>query len=112
MPYYSGPRYPPVKRLFVAMVIGALACSFILAQSAQTAPAHPASPDKPLAAPDVEVLSDTSGVDLTMYLSNVVRTIRKNWHAVMPAKARAPENKQGQVSIELSILKDGRVTGI
>ena len=101
-----------MRRLFVAMVIGVLACSFILAQPAQNAPAHPASPNKLLAAPDVEVLSDTSGVDLTMYLSNVVRTIRKNWYALMPLKARAPENKQGQVSIEFSILKDGRVTGI
>ena len=106
-----GTGYAPVKRLFVAIVIGVLACSFILAQSAQNVPAHPASPDKPLAAPDVEVLSDTSGVDLTVYLSNVLHAIRKNWYALIPAEAHAPEEKQRQVSIKFSILKDGIVTG-
>ena len=67
--------------------------------------------ESPLAPPGVEVLSDVSGVDLSAYLNTVVRTVRNNWHALIPAKAREPEKKQGKVSIELTILRNGKIVG-
>jgi TonB family protein len=57
----------------------------------------------------VDILSDTKGVDFTPYLGRAIATVRKNWFAVMPASARAPERKQGHVAIEFAILKDGKL---
>ena len=36
--------------------------------------------------PALEVLSDTSGMDLRQYLRDVARSIRINWHAAIPAE--------------------------
>jgi TonB family protein len=55
------------------------------------------------------VLSDASGVDLSTYLNTVVRFVRSNWHALIPAKARDPEKKQGKVSVEFTILRNGKI---
>jgi TonB family protein len=64
-------------------------------------------PGKPL-----EVLSDISGVDFQEYLKTVVRTVRRNWYAVIPADARPPLSKKGCAAIEFAIEKDGRLTGM
>ena len=78
-----------------------------------------ASPPPALCDPDtfapgtpLEVLSDISGVDFRGYLWDVVRSIRRNWHAVIPADARPPLNKKGCATIEFAIEKDGRLTGM
>jgi TonB family protein len=60
----------------------------------------------------VEVLSDISGVDFREYLRDVVRSVRVNWHAAIPADARPPLNKKGCAAIEFTIEKDGRLTGM
>ena len=60
----------------------------------------------------LEVLSDISGVDFQEYLRTVVRTVRRNWYAVIPADARPPLSKKGCATIEFAIEKDGRLTGM
>ncbi len=109
---YDLPRNPPLKCIVVVIVIVVISCSFVLAQSAQqNALVSVPTTESPLAPPSVEVLSDASGVDLSTYLNTVVRTVRSNWHALIPAKAREPEKKQGKVSIELTILRNGKIVG-
>jgi TonB family protein len=61
---------------------------------------------------NVEVLSNTQGVDFGPYLSRVVEAVRRNWYTLIPAQARPPELKSGTVSIEFTILRDGRVAGM
>jgi TonB family protein len=61
---------------------------------------------------NVEVLSDTQGVDFGPYLSKIVQAIRKNWYALIPPQARPPELKSGNVSIEFAILRDGHVAAM
>ncbi|MDR3747286.1 MAG: TonB family protein [Acidobacteriota bacterium] len=61
---------------------------------------------------NIEVLSDTKGVDFRPYLSTVVETVRTNWYKFIPDEARAPVMKSGKVSIEFVILPDGRVAGV
>lgn len=60
----------------------------------------------------LDVLSDTMGVDFGPYLSRVLQNVRENWYTLIPEVARAPLMKQGKVSIEFAILKDGRVAGL
>ena len=60
----------------------------------------------------LEVLSDTKGVDLGSYLQLVEAHIRSNWHNLIPASARAPLKKKGNVIIEFAILKNGNVAGM
>ncbi len=57
----------------------------------------------------VDVLSDTMGVDFGPYLSRVLREVRKNWYLLVPPDV---ENKKGKLAIQFYILKNGRVTGM
>lgn len=61
---------------------------------------------------NLEVLSDTQGVDFGPYLSRVLQAVRMNWYAIIPEAARAPLLKKGKVSIEFVILPDGKVAGM
>jgi len=61
---------------------------------------------------NVEVLSDTQGVDFGPYLSRVLFTVRRNWYAIIPEAAMPPLLKRGKVSIQFVILPDGKVSGL
>jgi len=61
---------------------------------------------------NLEILSDTMGVDFGPYLERVLHDVRLNWYAIIPEVARPPLMKKGKVSIEFAILKDGSVAGM
>ncbi len=61
---------------------------------------------------NLEVLSDTQGVDFGPYLSRVLQAVRMNWYNLIPEEARPPLLKKGKVSIEFAILKDGKIAGM
>jgi TonB family protein len=61
---------------------------------------------------NLEVLSDTEGVDFGPYLSRVLDAVRRNWYNIIPEEARAPLMKRGKVSIEFVIKKDGSIAGM
>jgi len=61
---------------------------------------------------DIDILSDTMGVDFGPYLSRALETIRQNWYNVIPEEARPPLMKSGKVSIEFAIQKDGSIAGM
>ncbi len=61
---------------------------------------------------DMDVLSDTMGVDFGPYLSRVLQSVRMHWYDLIPEVARPPLLKKGKVAIEFVILKDGRVAGM
>lgn len=67
---------------------------------------------QPQALGQLDVLSDTMGVDFGPYLSRVLHDVRENWYRLIPDSARAPLRKKGKVSIEFAILKDGKVAGM
>ncbi len=63
-----------------------------------------------------DILTPTNGVDLGPYLQTMLPNIRRNWFRFVPDSARAPERrspwrkpklKQGIVSIEFVIHRDG-----
>lgn len=61
---------------------------------------------------NLDILSDTMGVDFGPYLNRVLEDIRRNWYNLIPEEARAPLMKQGKVSIRFVINKDGSVAGM
>lgn len=61
---------------------------------------------------NLDVLSDTQGVDFGPYLERVLEAVRRNWYALIPEEARAPLLKKGKLAIEFAILPDGRVAGM
>lgn len=61
---------------------------------------------------ELDVLSDTMGVDFGPYLSRVLHDVRQNWYNIIPEVARAPIMKKGKVSIEFAIMKDGKIAGM
>jgi TonB family protein len=54
-----------------------------------------------------EILTDTMGVDFGPYLTRVVQIVKQNWYNLMPPSVYPPIYKQGKLSIEFVILKDG-----
>jgi TonB family protein len=61
---------------------------------------------------NLDILSDTMGVDFGPYLKHVVDEVRQNWYNLIPESARAPLMKKGKVSIQFAIMKDGSVSGM
>lgn len=61
---------------------------------------------------DVEITSDTMGVDFGPYLQRVLYAIRTHWYNLIPEAARPPIMKNGSLIIEFAILKDGKVSGM
>ncbi len=59
----------------------------------------------------VEVVGDSQGVNSGSYLSPIIRDAGKCWSKLTEDKAHAPSIKQGQVTIQLVLDKDGRVGG-
>jgi TonB family protein len=60
----------------------------------------------------LDILSDTQGVDFGPYLERILHTVRMNWYNLIPEVARPPLMKRGKVSIEFAILQNGQVAGM
>ncbi|HKI27371.1 MAG TPA: TonB family protein [Candidatus Sulfotelmatobacter sp.] len=58
---------------------------------------------------NLEILSDTQGVDFGPYLQRILEDVRENWYHLIPESA---EMKKGKLAIEFYIMKDGRVQGL
>src|SRR6266852_4008303 len=61
---------------------------------------------------DLEILSDTMGVDFGPYMRRLRQAVQEHWDPLIPQSAMPPEMKRGTVIIEFAILKDGRVAGL
>ena len=61
---------------------------------------------------DMDVLSDTMGVDFGPYLARVLHDVRNNWYNIIPEAAYPPLRKKGRVAIQFYITKDGSVAGM
>jgi len=59
-----------------------------------------------------EILTDTMGVDFGPYLARILQVVRSNWYNVLPDSVKYPIYKQGKLSIEFFILKDGKVSNM
>jgi len=58
---------------------------------------------------NLEILSDTQGVDFGPYLQRVLHDVKQNWYNAIPESAQM---KHGNLVIEFAITKDGRVAGM
>jgi TonB family protein len=58
---------------------------------------------------NLEILSDTMGVDFGPYLQRILHDVRENWYAAIPESAQM---KKGKLAIEFAIMKDGSVAGM
>ena len=58
---------------------------------------------------NLEVLSDTMGVDFGPYLQRILHDVRQNWYNAIPESAQM---KHGNLIIEFAITKDGKVAGL
>jgi TonB family protein len=70
-----------------------------------------ADPNTPVQG-NVDILSDTQGVDFGPYIQRVLHDVKMNWYAIMPPEVFPPLLKQGKLSITFSINKNGQVEGM
>jgi len=61
---------------------------------------------------DIDVLTDTLGVDFGPYLSRVIEEIRQSWYGLMPESVIYPPHIKGKVTLQFVIQKDGSVAGL
>ena len=61
---------------------------------------------------EMDILSDTAGVNISSYLNRILQNVRGNWYNLIPEVARAPIMKKGKVTIQFVIRKDGRIDGL
>ncbi len=59
-----------------------------------------------------EILTDTRGVDFAPYVAQIRTIVRSRWMLMIPSQAYPPLLKQGKVSIDFYIKKDGKVESI
>jgi TonB family protein len=55
---------------------------------------------------NLEILSDTQGVDFGPYLQRILQDVKDNWYRLIPESA---EMKKGKLAIEFAITKDGKI---
>lgn len=55
---------------------------------------------------NLEILSDTQGVDFGPYLARVLHDVKANWYSLIPVSAQM---KHGNLAIEFAITKDGKI---
>ncbi|MFL6303416.1 MAG: TonB family protein [Candidatus Sulfotelmatobacter sp.] len=55
----------------------------------------------------LDILSDTQGVDFGPYLQRILQVVRQNWEVGIPESAKM--GKKGKLAIEFAITKDGKV---
>ena len=58
---------------------------------------------------NLEILSDTKGVDFGPYLARILSDVKKNWYSLI---RESDAMKKGKLAIELAITKDGKVAGM
>jgi TonB family protein len=58
---------------------------------------------------NLEILSDTQGVDFGPYLQRILQEVKDHWYRLIPESA---EMKKGKLTLEFAIMKDGSVRGL
>jgi TonB family protein len=58
---------------------------------------------------NLDILSDTQGVDFAPYLQRVLHDVKVNWYAILPPQVFPPLRKQGKLAITFAIDKNGQV---
>lgn len=61
---------------------------------------------------DMDILSDTRGVDFGPYMKRLHVTVEDHWFPLIPEIALPPMMKKGRVIIEFAIMKDGSIQGL
>jgi TonB family protein len=116
-----------IRHLFLAIVIVATS-SVVFAQSIETKPPDVGSSGDPSSrghysagsalspcrsgAHQADILTDTMGVDFGPYLARIGQIVKQNWYNLMPPPVYPPILKQGKLSIEFVVRKDGFTTGM
>ncbi len=81
--------------------------------SAETANGQDANKPKPGITPHpLEVLSDTGGINLHSYFSQMAQLIKAAWYLNVPDIARAPVRKRGKVAVGFRVMKDGKIEDV
>jgi outer membrane biosynthesis protein TonB len=58
---------------------------------------------------NLEILSDTQGVDFAPYLQRVLQEVKEHWYQLIPESA---EMKKGKLALDFEIMPDGHVQGL
>ena len=103
-----------MKRLCAVCCVVALVCGCAvgLGQEVKPAPASEAKQAASLADQhQIEILSDTQGVDFKPYLKDAIGQIYKQWMTLMPEGAKKQKEK-GVTLIRLTISADGTIAAM
>ena len=95
----------------VALFVAACSSGQTSGQGARTAEAHPQGTASG-GLGDIEVLSDTQGVNFSPYLHGILNTIYKQWLLTIPSEAHPPQKLAGETQIRFTIRPDGELASM
>jgi TonB family protein len=58
---------------------------------------------------DLQLLNQPMSAELKPYLDTLIKKVHERWYKLIPKSARSPEMKQGNVTIEFSIQRNGAI---
>jgi len=105
-----------VRTIFAILTVPAIA-GLLAAQDTKPFPAPPSAGQAIQQAAraslpaykNIEILSDTEGVDFGPDLQDLVATIREHWYSLIPEDV---QTKKGKLTIQFRILKSGEISGM
>ncbi len=77
----------------------------------ETAPGRTLTPGGHIPLRNVDVLSDTHGLDLTHYLRLNTHFVHRNWRTLTTTDAIGPSHPVSDLAIEFTVLRDGSLSG-
>lgn len=60
--------------------------------------------------PDLQLLNEPMSAELKPYLDTLIQKVQERWYKLIPKSARSFEMKQGSVTIEFSVNRNGVIT--
>jgi TonB family protein len=96
-----------MKRLlrFVSLTL-LTPCLITSAYAQATAPANPQASNLKV---NVELMSDTGGVNVDVYMKNLISDLKKHWVPLATEAANQPLTKQEETLIGFTLAPDGQI---
>ncbi|MGA8272755.1 MAG: TonB C-terminal domain-containing protein [Candidatus Sulfotelmatobacter sp.] len=95
------------ESLFMRLAILLFCSVFLFGQTGSPPPQPKAEHGRQVG--NVEILSDTHGVDLSLYVKTVLQKVKGNWHNSIPESSQW---QKGNLAIEFAIKRDGQIAGM
>jgi len=99
-----------MRALLLLLLLLPELCAAQLSPTQEIGRGRSLTPDGHIPIQNVDVLSDTHGLDMTLYLRKNLLYIRRNWRKLTSADAIGSSHQVSDLSVEFTIARDGSLS--